>query len=196
LSARHTAARLRRTPARSASRPAYSAKVASLCSATNPASTAAWPRTGVRPRAGGLGPRRPSSRAVLSQPETVRSLTRSDARPGPGWPHRARRLQEPARAGQSSRRVASVISPSGPTPHQPLRNAPAPRTSAQTALGFDAVSHNQVPEQECGTLADETCGRTAHASGATPTVGTRLLARGAAWSPPRAPGRRVSSVCI
>jgi hypothetical protein len=76
LRARHTAEGLRRTPARSRSRSAYSAKVASFRSATNPASTSPAPPTGTRLRAGVFGPRRPSVRAARSQRESVRSPTR------------------------------------------------------------------------------------------------------------------------
>src|SRR3954470_24336778 len=73
FSARHSAEGLRRTPVRSASRSAYSAKVASFRSATRAASVAASPPTGIAPPRRGLGERRPSSRASLSQPESVRS---------------------------------------------------------------------------------------------------------------------------
>jgi hypothetical protein len=76
FSARHRAEGLRRTPVRSASRSAYSASVASFRSATRPASVAASPPTGGRPPRGGLGARRPSSRAVRSQAESVRSPIR------------------------------------------------------------------------------------------------------------------------
>src|SRR4051794_5357998 len=76
LSARHRAEGLRRTPVRSASRSAYSASVASFRSATRAASVAASPPTGFGPPPSGLGARRPSSRAALSQLESVRSPTR------------------------------------------------------------------------------------------------------------------------
>src|SRR4051812_489422 len=76
FSARHSAEGLRPTPVRSASRPAYSARVASFRSATRAASVVASPPTGLVPPRRGLGWRRPSSRASLSQPESVRSPTR------------------------------------------------------------------------------------------------------------------------
>ena len=76
LSARHTAAGLRRTPARAASRSAYSARVASFRSPTSPASTAAAPPTGARLWTGTFGARRPSVRAAWSQRDSVRSPTR------------------------------------------------------------------------------------------------------------------------
>ena len=76
FSARHSAEGLRRTPVRSASRSAYSARVASFRSATRAASVAASPPTGLVPPRRGLGARRPSLRAILSQPESVRSPIR------------------------------------------------------------------------------------------------------------------------
>src|SRR5215213_5004238 len=88
LSARLRAEGLRRTPVRAASRSAYSAKVASFRSATSPANASRSPPMGARPPRPGLGARRPSPRATLSQPESVRSPTRSrrataDWRPSP-----------------------------------------------------------------------------------------------------------------
>jgi hypothetical protein len=76
FSARHSAEGLRRTPARSASRSAYSAGVASFRPATRAASVVASPPTGLVPPRRGLGWRRPSSRASLSQAESVRSPIR------------------------------------------------------------------------------------------------------------------------
>ncbi len=76
FSARQTAARLRRTPVRAASRSAYSASVASFCSSTSLASAAIAPPTSPRLRAGTFGPRRPSLRAACSQRDSVRSPIR------------------------------------------------------------------------------------------------------------------------
>jgi hypothetical protein len=76
LRARHTAATLRRSPLRAASRSAYSASVASFFSATSVASTAAWPPTGTRWRAGSFGLRRSSVRAAFSQSYSVEAATR------------------------------------------------------------------------------------------------------------------------
>lgn len=73
-SARHTAARLRRTPERSAGRSACSASVASFCSATSLARTFASPPSSGKPPAAGLAARRPA-RAAFGQPEAVRSPT-------------------------------------------------------------------------------------------------------------------------